>query len=214
MAARARRVFVLAVVVGVALGVFSILADGIIPGRLFTLLGNIAAPWGIAAFVVGYRARSIKQGALAGALALVVGVVTYYAGTAIRDYAADTSTNVIWTVVALVAGPVMGACGAAVSNRRERPPVLAVALPAAMLVAEGFFLLIDRKIWRSNLGAEPYRLIDLGVVLALVAGGLVLPWAFLRERPARASAYVLTVAGGAFGAFLFVVLQRVIVAVV
>jgi hypothetical protein len=207
-------VFVLAVVVGVALGAFSILADGIIPGRLFTLLGNIAAPWAIAAFIVGYRATSPKQGAFAGALALVVGVATYYAGTAIRDYAADTATNVVWTAVALVAGPILGACGAAISNRRERPPVLAVALPATLLVAEGFFLLVDRKVLRWNLGAETYRLIDLGVVLALVVGGLLLPWVFLKDRPARATAYVLVVAGGAFGAFLFVLLQRVIVAVV
>lgn len=196
------------------LGVFSLLADGIIPGRLITLLGNIAAPWGIAAFVVGFRAASVKQGALAGAAALVVGVATYYVGAAIRDYGVLTATNVVWTAVALVAGPVMGACGAAISTRRERPPVLAVALPAAMLVAEGFFLLVDRKIWRSDLGAETYRLIDLGVVLALVVGGLLLPWVFLTDRPSRAMAYVLTVAGGAFGAFLFVLLQRVIVAVV
>jgi hypothetical protein len=88
-------VYLLAIVVGVALGVFSILADGIIPGRLVTLLGNIAAPWGIAAFVVGFRASSVKQGAAAGALALVVGVATYYAGAALRDYAADTATNVV-----------------------------------------------------------------------------------------------------------------------
>jgi Family of unknown function (DUF6518) len=198
----------------VTLGIFSLLADGIIPGRLITLLGNIAAPWGIAAFVVGFRAASVKQGALAGAAALVVGVVTYYAGAAIRDYAVATATNVVWTAVALVAGPVLGACGAAISTRRERPPVLAVALPAAMLVAEGFFLLVDRKIWRSDFGAETHRLIDLGVVLALVVGGLVLPWVFLKDRPSRAMGYVLTVAGGVFGAFLFVLLQRVIVAVV
>ena len=204
----------LAVVVGVALGVFSILADGILPSRLFTLLGNIAAPWGVAAFVVGFRATSVRQGALAGGLALVVGVATYYVGGALRDYAVVTATNVVWTVVALVAGPVMGACGAAVTNRRERPPMIAVALPAAMLIAEGFFLVIDRKMWRSNLGAEPYRLIDLGVALALVVGGLVLPWVFLKDRSARASAYVLTVAGGAFGAFVLVVLQRIIVALV
>jgi hypothetical protein len=207
-------VFVLAVVVGVALGVFSVLADGILPGRLFTLLGNIAAPWGIAAFVVGYRAPSVRQGALVGGLALVVGVAAYYLGAAIRDYTVVTATNVVWTAVALIAGPVMGACGAAVSNRRERPPVVAVALPAAMLVAEGFFLLVDRKVWRWNPAAETYRLIDLGVALALIVGGLVLPWLFLKDRPARASAYVLAVAGGAFGAFLFVLLQRVIVAIV
>jgi Family of unknown function (DUF6518) len=204
---------VLAVVVGVALGVFSLLADGIVPGRLITLLGNIAAPWGIAAFFVGFRASSPKQGALAGALALVVGVATYYAGAAIRDYAAGTATNVVWTVVALVAGPI-GACGAAISIRRERPPVLAVALPAALLVAEGFFLLVDRRAWRWDLGAETYRLIDLGVALALVVGGLVLPWVFLKDRPSRATAYVIAVAGGAFGAFMFVLLQRVIVALV
>jgi hypothetical protein len=205
---------VLAVVVGVALGVFSLLADGIVPGRLITLLGNIAAPWGMAAFFVGFRASSPKQGALVGALALVVGSATYYAGAAIRGYAAGTATNVVWTVVALVAGPILGACGAAISIRRERPPVLAVALPAALLVAEGFFLLVDRKAWRWNLGAETYRLIDLGVALALVAGGLVLPWLFLKDRPSRATAYVIAVAGGAFGAFLFVLLQRVIVALV
>jgi hypothetical protein len=191
-----------------------LLADGIIPGRLITLLGNIAAPWGIAAFVVGFRAASPRQGAVAGALALVVGVATYYVGAAIRDYALVTATNVVWTADALVAGPVIGACGAAISNRRERPPVLAVALPAAILVAEGFFLLVDRKFWRSDFGAETYRLIDLGVALALVVGGLVLPWVFLKDRPARATAYVLVVAGGAFGAFLFVLLQRIIVAVV
>ena len=210
--ANGRRVYLLAVVVGVALGVFSILADGIIPGRLVTLLGNIAAPWAIAAFAVGYRATSVKQGALAGALALVVGIVTYYAGAAIRDY--GTATNVVWTVVALVAGPILGACAAAISTHRDRPPVVAIALPSAMLVAEGFFLLVDRKIWRSDFGAETYRLIDIGVILALVVGGLVLPWVFLKDRASRAMGYVLTVAGGAFGAFLFVLLQRLIVAVV
>jgi hypothetical protein len=36
-----------AVLVGVGLGVFSTLADGVIPGRLFGLLGNIASPWGL-----------------------------------------------------------------------------------------------------------------------------------------------------------------------
>ncbi len=208
-----RNVLLLAVVVGVALGAFSLLADGIIGGRLFTILGNMAAPWGLAAFFVGFRATSVKQGALAGGLALLIGVATYYLGGALRDYVVN-STNVVWTVVALVAGPIMGACGSAVSNRRERPPVLAVAVPAAMLVAEGFFLVIDRKIWRSNFGAEPYRLIDLGVALALVVGGLVLPWVFLKDRPSRASGYVLTVAGGAFGAFALVLLQRIIVALV
>jgi hypothetical protein len=196
-------------VVGVAIGVFSILADGILRGRLFTLLGNIAAPWALAAFVVGFRATSPRQGAAAGALALVVGVVTYYAGTAVRGYVAG-ELNVLWTVVALVAGPVIGACGAAVSTRREHPPLMAVVVPGAMFVAEGLFLIYDRRFWRSNFAAEPYRLIDVGVVLSLIAGGFALVWVFARER--RAPALLGVAALGVLGACAFVLLERVIAA--
>jgi uncharacterized protein DUF6518 len=164
----------------------------------------------LAAFVVGYRATSPKQGAAGGALALVVGVATYYADAAVRGYVAG-SLNVVWTVVALLAGPVIGACGAAISTRRQDPPIVAVVLPAAMFVAEGLFLIYDREFWRSNFAAEPYRLIDVGVVLALIVGGFSLAWVFARERRAPA---LLGVAGvGLLGAFGFVVLERVIVAI-
>ena len=203
----------LAVVVGVALGVFSMLADGIIPGRLITLLGNIAAPWAIAAFVVGFRATSVKQGALAGALALVVGVVTYYAGAAIRDYASHRDER------GLDGGRARRRTGPGGVRRGDLDPSGATAGHrgrAAGGDARGRGVLPARRPQglALDLGAETYRLIDLGVALALVVGGLVLPWVFLKDRPSRATGYVLTVAGGAFGAFLFVLLQRVIVAVV
>jgi Family of unknown function (DUF6518) len=207
-----RNVVLLAAVVGVALGVFSILADGILPGRLFTLLGNIAAPWALGAFAVGYRSTSPRQGAFAGALALVVGVATYYAGAALRGYVLG-ELNVVWTVVALVAGPIIGACGAAISTRRERPPLVAVVLPGAMLVAEGLFLLYDRKVWRTDFGAEPYRLIDVGVATALVVGGFGLAWVFA-ERGRRAPALLGVAALGVAGAFGFVLLERIIAGVV
>ena len=202
----------MAVVVGIALGVFSILADGILPGRLFTLLGNIAAPWALGAFAVGYRAMSPKQGAIAGALALLVGVATYYSGAGVRGYVVG-ELDVVWTVVALVAGPIVGACGAAISTRREHPPLVGVVLPGAMLVAEGLFLLYDRKIWRANIGAEPYRLIDVGVSVALVLVGFALARVFV-ERGRRSPA-LLGIAGvGVAGAFGFVLLERIIVALV
>jgi Family of unknown function (DUF6518) len=204
-------VLLVAFVVGIALGVLSILADGVVPGRLFTLLGNIAAPWTLAAFAVGYRAMSQKQGAIAGALALVVGVATYYAGAAVRGHVVG-ELNVVWTVVALVAGPIVGACGAAISTRPEHPPLVAVVLPGAMLVAEGLFLLYDRKVWRTNIGAEPYRLIDVGVAAALVLVGLTLAWLVGRGRRSPA---LLGIAGvGVAGAFGFVLLERIIAAVV
>jgi hypothetical protein len=80
-----RSPLLIAVVVGVALGVFSLL-EGVVGGRLFGILGNIASPWGLAAFFVGYRTTSRRQGALAGGLALVVGVAIYYLGGAVRGY--------------------------------------------------------------------------------------------------------------------------------
>jgi hypothetical protein len=204
-----RRLWLISVVVGVGLGVFSQLADGIIGGRLFGILGNIASPWGLAAFFVGRLTTSPKRGAAAGALTLVVGVAVYYAVGVARGYVVG-EVDFVWTAIALVAGPVMGWSGAAISAEPERPPVLAVAAPSAMLVAEALFLVIDRKVWRYNLGAETYRLIDLGVMLALLVGGLVLPLVFEKDRHRRRIVYLIVVSVGVGGAIAFVVLRELI----
>jgi len=207
--ASSRRLWLISVVVGVGLGVFSQLADGIIGGRLFGILGNIASPWGLAAFFVGRLTTSPKRGAAAGALTLVVGVAVYYAVGVARGYVVG-EVDFVWTAIALVAGPAMGWSGAAISAEPERPPVLAVAAPSAMLVAEALFLAIDRKVWRYNLDAETYRLIDLGVMLALLVGGLVLPLVFEKDRHRRRIVYLIVVSVGVGGAIGFVVLRELI----
>ncbi len=207
-----RRLLLVAAVVGVGLGVFSTLADGVIPGRLFGLLGNIASPWGLAAFLVGRRTESSRQGALVGALALVVGVAVYFVAAVVRGYVIG-ETTLVWTVTALVAGPLLGLSGAAISARRSRPPAAAVVAPAAMLVAEAVFLLIDRRVWRWNLRAEPYRLIDLGVAVALLLGGSAFPFLFARDRRGRAVLCLVVAATGAGGAIAFLLLERLIVRV-
>jgi hypothetical protein len=204
-----RVVFLVAVVVGIALGVFSLLADSVFRARVFEILGNLASLWGLAAFFVGYRAASWRQGAFAGALVLVVGVATYYNAGVIRGHAV-TDVNVVWAVAALVAGPIMGGCGAAVSTHRGRPPIVSVAAPAAMLVAEALFLLIDRRAWAWNLSSELYRLHELGVAVAMLIGGLVLPWVFVKEPRRRGKTYLLVTAGGTIGAFAFVLLKGLI----
>ena len=203
------RLWGVSVGVGVVLGVFSQLADGIIGGRLFGILGNIASPWGLAAFFVGRLTTSPKRGAVAGALTLVVGVAVYYALGAARGYVVG-EVNLVWTAIALVAGPVMGWAGASISSEPERPPVLAVAAPSAMLVAEALFLAIDRKVWNYNLSAETYRLVDLGVMVALLVVGLVLPVVFERDRRRRRLVYLVVVLAGVSGAIAFVVLRETI----
>ena len=72
--------------VGAGLGAFSQLADGIVGGRLFGIVGNIASPWGLAAFFVGRLTMSPRWGAVAGALTPVMGVAVYYLAGALRGY--------------------------------------------------------------------------------------------------------------------------------
>lgn len=208
-----RRLWLVSVVVGVGLGGFSLLADGIVGGRLVGILGNIASPWGLAAFFVGRLTTSHRRGAVAGTLTLVVGVVVYYLGGALRGYTVG-EVDLVWTAVALVAGPVMGWSGAAISSQPERPPLIAVAAPSAMLVAEATFLAIDRRVWHYNLGAETYRLIDLGVMVALVVGGLVLPVVFEKDRRRRRLVYLIVALAAACGVVGFVLLRQLIVRLV
>ena len=65
-----------------------------------------------------------------------------------------------------------------------------------------------------NLRAEPYRLIDLGVAVALLVGGLALP--ALLEKDARRGAvvYAVVAVAGTCGALAFVLLRRLIVGIV
>jgi Family of unknown function (DUF6518) len=198
----------MAVVVGVVLGAFSTLADGIIGGRLIGILGNIASPWGLAAFFVGRGTTSRRRGAALGAVTLLVGVATYYVLAAGRGYVVG-SVDALWTGIALVAGPVMGWAGAA--TRAERPPIAAVIAPGAMLVAEALFLADDRRVWRWNLRAEPYRLTDLAVMVAMVLGGLALTAWLDRAQHRRSRVLLAVVATGVVGAVGFAVLKDLIV---
>jgi hypothetical protein len=121
--------------------------------------------------------------------------------------------NLVWTLTALVAGPIMGLSGAAVGARPARPPIAAVVAPSAMLVAEAIFLVMDRRVWRWNLGAEPYRFIDLGVIVALLLGGLALPALFVKDPRRRGTVVLAVLVTGLCGSVAFVALQGLIVGV-
>ena len=204
-----RRLWPVSIVVGVGLGAFSVLADGIIGGRLFGILGNIASPWGLAAFFVGRLTTSPKRGALAGALTLLVGVAVYYAVGAARGYVVG-EVNLVWTAIALVAGPVMGWSGAAISSGARTPTSPRGRRALGDAGGRGA-LPRDRP---EGLALRPrrrtYRLIDLGVMLALLVGGLLLPWIFEKDRHRRRIVYLFVVLAGVGGAIAFVVLRGLI----
>ena len=88
--------------------------------------------------------------------------------------------------------------------------MIAVAAPSSMLVAEAIFLAIDRRVWHWNLVAETYRLIDLGVMLALLLGGLALPVFFEKDPRRLRVVYLIVALAGAGGAIAFVLLRGLI----
>lgn len=68
--------------------------------------------------------------------------------------------------------------------------------------------------WRYNLGAETYRLVDLGVMVALLIGGAMLPVVFERDRRRRRLVYLISALAGVGGAVGFVLLREFIVGLV
>lgn len=212
------RIFLAAAAIGLALGVFSSLADGVVPWRTFTTLGNIISPWVIVAFAAGRLARSLRAGAWAGTGALVVGVVTYYLIQGIRFAITDgapsgylmNATHLVWLIAAFTVGPIVGAAGAACT--RPRPPVPAVIAPSIILVAEAGYLLLDRRPWRWHLPQEWYRLADVGVFVVLVVLALALPAMLIPERVRRRRAYAAVVICGTAGAVGIYLLYQLLVA--
>jgi hypothetical protein len=188
----------LAVVGGAALAVFSSLGDRI-PLRPLTVLGNLGSPWGLAAFGLGLVTTSRLRGSVGATILLVVGSAAYALPLVLGEEGLGTTTFQ-WAVVALLVGPVMGYCGAVVAGSRPRPPMLAVAAPSTMLVAEAVFFLWERRVWLWNFRAEPYRLVDLGIAVGFVALAMWLPLVLAQGRRRLTRIYVLALGGGSLAA--------------
>lgn len=210
---RRARLLAVAVAAGAGLGGFSLLADGVLGLRLFDILGNLASPWGLAAFAVGWPAATRRAGAGAGALALLTGVAVYYVIGAARSYVLGGAIAV-WAVASVLVGPVMGAAGAAVSGRRGRPPAPAVAAPAVLLLAEALYLAVDRRMWAYDLAVESQRWNDVVIVAVLVAVAVVLPAVLVRDKARLRLLYPAIGALGAVGGAAYLALDGLVLTVI
>lgn len=215
---RGRSWLLVAVASGVGLGIFSVLADGVVPLRMVVTLGNIIAPWAVVAFLAGRTVNSPGRGAFAGGSALLVGVATYYVLQAMRFAAVSPQPTspylvspvvLIWLLAAVSVGPLMGWAGA--ETGRERPPIAAVVALPVLLIAEAGFLVIDRRPWLWNLSREAYRLGDLAIMLGLVVVALVLPAMQIGEPRRRGVAYAVLAGLGLIGGLGIIGLYRFIV---
>ena len=160
---------------------------------------NAVGAWLSVAFVAGATGRNVALGTLRGMLALLAGVAVYYVligvlGEGIRVVGAGHAATV-WGVVAVLAGPVLGAAGALWRHGRGWPRAVAVALLAAALVAEGVAFGASRLV---AIAQDPGLIaVDPAALLfgAEAAIGLLLPAIFL-DRGERLRGYVALAAVG------------------
>jgi hypothetical protein len=169
---------ILAVPLGLALGVGGQLAGAAHPG-----LGWVAAlgvPWLAVGFLAGALARDRAAGAVAGAVTLVVATGAYYAlHVAASRTLSAAPVALAWMPACVAAGGAFGAAGAAWrrGGRRARPAAAAVL--AGALVGEAVLL------W----GEWPDHVVRV-VLAAELAAGAALP--FLLARRALPAALALT----------------------
>ncbi|GGQ63009.1 hypothetical protein GCM10010166_36010 [Couchioplanes caeruleus subsp. azureus] len=103
-------------------------------------LGNSVAAWAVAAFLFAYGTRwTLLRGIVAAVVMLVVAVPSYYVAAAlIQDDAWSNAVSTVafaWMGLAVVAGVLFGA-GGVVARTPGRLRLAALALPAAVLLAE------------------------------------------------------------------------------
>ena len=198
-------------VVGGGLGLLSMVGES--SQRALTILVNMAAPWALGAFIVGRLAPSPKLGALAGGATLVVGMATFYGLTYVGDSYIRSPRQLVWTVMALLIGPVMGMCGAVLSSGQARWRGAAIVIPSALLFAEALWIAWDRRVWAYNLRLEPHRFNDVVILIGLIALVFALPLLFERRLGSLLKLYLAIAAAGAVGAVGFEALQLILLRV-
>lgn len=198
MAATAQRVLA-AVVAGLVLGLFSAIGDGLPPDtplHVVVALANAAGPWLAAAFAVGALQERPRAGAIAGLLTVAIAIGTYYAAIYAGGHEVANLAGLLasWLAIAAVAGPLLGAAGAAWARSRGRLHVLGLAILCGGLLAEAAFRFIQIEGWTGiDLGRSYWQ-----IAIVDLLGAVALPLLFL-ERARRREGYAWTLLTGAVG---------------
>ena len=129
------------------------------------------------AFLLGSVMPDVRWAAGAGAAALLLALVGYYAMTELRyGIGGGTGSLVVWGLSALVGGPVFGVAGRVWRVGPHRQRAVALGLLVAVGVAEGL-----------------YNAIVLGspaTAAGFIVAGLAMPLILGRSRKDRLGAYV------------------------
>lgn len=109
----------------------------------FSSLANSAGGWAMLAFGIVWLSRARPAlGAVLGALSFLSMVEGYGLVSVWRGYFFADPFSSVWTVIAVVAGPVLGACAAIVRHGSGLRAALAAVPLSAVLLGEGVWALL------------------------------------------------------------------------
>jgi hypothetical protein len=184
------RAVLLAVAVGCVLGIAGQTGPDLHPGLRWVVA--LGVPWLVTAFAAGALIGDRRWGAVAGAVALVVGTIAYYGlrvalgggGMQLSEALLLRGAPIVvgWCAAAVVSGAVFGLAGALWRRGGSAAHVAGTALVSGALVGEALLLTQE---W-STRGA---RL----VLAAELAAGAALPFLLARRRSLILPALALTV---------------------
>jgi hypothetical protein len=170
-----------ALLAGGALGALSWRGDRF-PAEV-SIVFNTGWPWLLVAWLIGAWSNHLPRGAANGALALVAGVLAYYAIHVVLGIAAPTVLRLggAWLLIAAGAGATFGVAGALGRTPGWWSPIVGVSLLAGAMLGEVIY--ISSEFITTE--ASPYMIGD-EMRLATVAGVILL-------RDERLSFFILTV---------------------
>ena len=192
------RLLALSVGAGILLGVLVQLQYSL-PGNSGTSLANLGAPWLAVAFALGAVAASRRDGALAGIVGLIFGLVSFYVYMRVVQDTATPPHKWAWFVLGVLGGAGFGAAGTIWRSDTGRPRLAVTALLTGTLTAEGAGGLVRAA--EGSLHTVPIVIFVLEVL-----AGLAVPLLLLRDREDRTRTYGYTV-----GAAVVLVLAAILV---
>jgi hypothetical protein len=171
---------------GVAVGVVT----SLLQTRLdfpWLALANAASPWLTTAFVAGALQSRLSTAMLVGVVATSLQVVAYYVTADVRGFGVSMTYVIVWSLCAVVGGPIFGAAGRA--WRRAAPAGLGAALLVSAYASEAVVA------YHFRLGYSSTAWLFGAIAFSLAAG---LGW-HRRQYPVLALWLLPTFAAGAAG---------------
>lgn len=164
--------YILAIVLGLAVGVLTLVGQKYLPMNL-NFLANSGAVWLIPAFLLSYFEKGNRIQSIAVTIVCLLGCVYgYYSFEAILNHHAFTLTRgtLLWSGAALVAGTVFGIGAFFANQENSRLKYFGMNLLPAVFTAEGLDHVIHIQDYSHMIPAVIMK-ISIGVILYLVING-------------------------------------------